>query len=73
MVVIDESSAQRLAAVNGANPPDFGQGDLFQTISSSADVDDDLATLEKNLTAQRVNYRVYRTVVGIRGAKWSND
>jgi len=73
MVVIDESSAQRLAAVNGANPPDFGQGDLFQTISSSADVDADLATLESNLTAQRVNYRVYRTVVGIRGAKWSND
>jgi len=73
MVVIDESSAQRLAAANGANPPNFGQGDLFQTLSSSSDVDADLATLEKNLTAQRVNYRVYRTVVGIRGAKWSND
>ncbi|MFZ4779439.1 MAG: Verru_Chthon cassette protein C [Terrimicrobiaceae bacterium] len=73
MVVIDESSAQRLAAANGSNPPDFGQGGLFQDISSSSDVDADLATLEKNLTAQSVNYRIYRTVVGIRGAKWSND
>lgn len=72
MVVIDESSAQRLAATNGTNPPDFGQGGLFQDLSSST-MDKDLATLEKNLTAQSVNYRVYRTVVGIRGAKWSND
>ena len=73
MVVIDESSAQRLATINGTNPPDFGQSGLFQNISSSSDVDADLATLGKNLTAQRVNYRIYRTVVGIRGAKWSND
>jgi len=73
MVVIDESSAQKLAAANGSNPPDFGQGGLFQNLSSSSDVDADLTTLEKNLTDQSVNYRIYRTVVGIRGAKWSND
>ena len=71
MVAIDETSAQRLAAESGTNPPDLGQKDLFKTISDIADVDTDLDTLEKTLVDRKLNYRIYRSVVGIRGAKWS--
>jgi uncharacterized protein (TIGR02599 family) len=71
MVVIDETSAQRLAEQNGTTEPDFGQKDLFKTISSSTNVDADIDTLEKNLIDKKLNYRIYRSVVGIRGAKWS--
>ena len=71
MVAIDETSAQRLAAESGTNPPDLGQKDLFKSISSIADVDADLDKLEKTLVDRKLNYRIYRSVVGIRGAKWS--
>jgi uncharacterized protein (TIGR02599 family) len=78
MVAIDETSAQRLAAESGTNPPDLGQKDLFKTISDIADVDKDLdklektlVKLEKTLVDRKLNYRIYRSVVGIRGAKWS--
>jgi uncharacterized protein (TIGR02599 family) len=71
MVVIDETSAQRLAEQNGNREPDLGQKDLFKTISSSADVDANIDTLEKTLLDKKLNYRIYRSVAGIRGAKWS--
>lgn len=71
MVAIDETSAQRLAAEFGTNPPDLGQNDLFKSISSIADVDADLDKLEKALVDRKLNYRIYRTMVDIRGAKWS--
>jgi len=73
MVVIDETSAQRLAEQNGSTEPDLGQKDLFKTINSSADVDADIDRLEKNLILKKLNYRIYRSVVGIRGAKWSTN
>jgi uncharacterized protein (TIGR02599 family) len=71
MVAIDETSAQRLAAEFGTNPPDLDQEELFKTISDIADVDADLDKLEKTLVDKKLNYRIYRSVVGIRGAKWS--
>jgi uncharacterized protein (TIGR02599 family) len=71
MVAIDETSAQRLAAESGTNPPDLGQDKLFKSLSTIADVDKDLDTLEKTLVDRKLNYRIYRSVVGIRGAKWS--
>jgi uncharacterized protein (TIGR02599 family) len=71
MVAIDETSAQRLAAEFGTNPPDLDQEELFKTISDIADVDADLDKLEKTLVDRKLNYRIYRSVVGIRGAKWS--
>lgn len=71
MVAIDETSAQRLAAEFGTNPPDLGQNDLFKIISSITDVDADIDKLEKNLVDKKLNYRIYRSVAGIRGAKWS--
>ena len=71
MVAIDETSALRLADQYGTSPPNLGQGTLFQTISPTADLETDLKTLETNLVNQRLNYRIYRSVVGIRGAKWS--
>jgi uncharacterized protein (TIGR02599 family) len=71
MVVIDETSAQRLAADSGSNPPDLGQNELFKKILSITDVDADIDKLEKNLVDKKLNYRIYRSVVDIRGAKWS--
>ena len=71
MVAIDETSAQRLAAESGTIPPDLGQEKLFKSISDIADVDTDLDKLEKILVNKNLNYRIYRSVVGIRGAKWS--
>jgi len=71
MVAIDETSAQRLAAEFGTNPPNLGQEELFKSISDIADVDTDLDKLEKTLVDRKLSYRIYRSVVGIRGAKWS--
>jgi uncharacterized protein (TIGR02599 family) len=72
MVAIDETSAQRAAAINGTNAPDFGQSTLFTTnVTSYAGLTNDLNTLENTLRSRGMIFRTYRTVVGIRGAKWS--
>lgn len=71
MVAIDETSAQRAALINGSNAPNFGQSSLFTSVTNYASLSNDLATLESNLRTNGMVFRTYRTVVGIRGAKWS--
>ncbi|MFM8831858.1 MAG: Verru_Chthon cassette protein C, partial [Spartobacteria bacterium] len=66
MVAIDEVSARRLDT--GATPPDLGLTALFQSTSS---YDANLETLRTNLTAQKINYRIFTANVSIQGAKWS--
>jgi uncharacterized protein (TIGR02599 family) len=77
MVVIDEASAAKLG--NTPNPPDFGVGGLFK---DPAKLQDDLATLGRNLGAESGNssgnaiplrYEIFQTEVALRGAKWSKD
>ncbi|HSI87170.1 MAG: Verru_Chthon cassette protein C [Candidatus Methylacidiphilales bacterium] len=67
MVAIDEPSAIRLG--NSATAPDLGVSTLFQNASS---LETDLRTLTTSLDARRITYRVFRTSVAIKGAKWSS-
>lgn len=67
LVAIDEPSAKRLE--NGSAQPDFGTAGLFQQASS---LDTDLKTLENTLIGKRLNYRIFRTTVPLRGSKWSS-
>lgn len=70
LVAIDETSASRLAAKNGTNPPDFNISSLFK---NAANYDQDLNTLQKTLASSRVNYRIFTADVAIRGARWSRN
>lgn len=68
MVAIDEASALHLA--NGPTMPDFGLDSFFNDANR---LDDDLRQLQQRLAQLHVNFRVFSTNVGIRGAKWSQD
>lgn len=73
MVAIDEISADRIAS--GETIPDFGLEDLFSTTNAgSADAFlTDLETLQTELSARRLNFRIFTTNVSVRSAKWSRD
>lgn len=72
LVAIDETSAARVD--NGAVPPQLGLEGLFATSGTSAGkFTEDLESLTKSLSEQRLNYRVFTTHVSIRAAKWSRD
>ena len=79
MVAIDETSAQRLAAISGADPTlGLDLKDLFRDgkkmdndPQTPAPGDGDLAKLEAQLIAKRLNYRIFVSNIAIRGAKWS--
>ncbi len=68
LVAIDETSAARMA--NGLTPPAL-DASLDAIFLDSTKFDDDLKTLQKTLTDQRIGYRVFTSNVSIRGAKWS--
>lgn len=67
VVAIDEASARRLE--NGPTPPDLGLASLF---SNAENLESDLRQLETTLNNQRLPYRVFRTTVAMRNAKWSS-
>jgi uncharacterized protein (TIGR02599 family) len=66
MVAIDEPSAARMN--NPATAPDLGMSSLFQ---SADQLENDLQTLTSSLDSKHISYRVFRTGVAIKGAKWS--
>jgi uncharacterized protein (TIGR02599 family) len=75
MVVIDERSANKLELTSA-------DADIFKVSGKFTDTlkfDDDLRlssnseSLEKVLTAKRVDYRIFNSKVAIRGAKWSRQ
>jgi uncharacterized protein (TIGR02599 family) len=68
MVILNETSALRLAGEFGTSRPSFIKEDLF---ADPAKVDAELAELETTLQSRRLDYRVLRTNVVIKGAKWS--
>jgi len=70
LVAIDEVSANRIA--NGSTPPAFDStlASLFQDASQ---YDADMKTLQDSLTKAKINFRVFTTNVGIRGARWSKE
>jgi uncharacterized protein (TIGR02599 family) len=74
MVAIDETSAQRL----GDPSTNLKLDDLFKDSKLMEDdyrttepADGDLNKLEKMLIEKKLNYRIFISNVGIRGAKWS--
>ncbi len=73
MIALDRPSAQRLAAKNGDSPPDLGVGEEASRFVEASKLDEDLAELLKLLNGNHLRYRVFRTVVPIKGAKWSPE
>jgi uncharacterized protein (TIGR02599 family) len=69
VVAIDENSAQRFCV--GSSLPNLGvdQSTLFQ---KSEKLEEDLKTLTAALNSKRITYRVFRSEVALRGAKWSS-
>ena len=69
VVAIDETSAQRFCV--GSSPPNFDvdPSSLFQKAEK---LEEDLQTLTGALASKRIGYRVFRSEVALRGAKWSS-
>lgn len=74
MVVIDEDSAQRLAAKYGQTAPPVGPPSPPR-FTNPSDYDSDLAAWENQLKSftPKINYRILTAKIPIRGAKWSSD
>ena len=73
MVAIDEPSAQRICTTKTA--PDLGLAALFQTLDPldpQAQLEKDLDKLTATLRDRHITYRVFRSEVALRGAKWSS-
>ncbi len=80
MVAVDDASFSRFLKGNTAAPSalflDGGGHPLFQSVGDMVDSANpgyaqDLNTLQKNLRAKRINYRVFTSDVSIKAAKWS--
>ncbi len=69
LAAIDEPSAQRLAAQNGAAAPMLVPGSLFQ---DATQVSADAATLDNTLTAAGIKHRLFQRDVIIASSAWSN-
>jgi uncharacterized protein (TIGR02599 family) len=70
LVAIDELSAERLAAQNGASPPQLVPATLFQQ-GTPAQLASDLGTLDAALTAQKIGHRIYRREIELPSGAWS--
>jgi len=69
LIAVDERSMLRLQGTATSQPNlGFDYANVFQ---STANLDQDIATVEAALTSKNLNYRVFQTDVAIRGAKWS--
>lgn len=69
LVAMDEVSAERLAALNGTNPPPLVAATLFQ---QAAQLDADLATLDATLTAQKIGHRIFQQEILLPSSNWSD-
>jgi len=69
LVVMDEPSAQILAAQNGTNPPTVVSPDLFQ---KAEQLDTDLTILDGTLTSQKIRHRLFQREILLTSAVWSN-
>jgi uncharacterized protein (TIGR02599 family) len=71
LVAIDETTALRLATLNGTNPPPLVSTNLFQT-ATEQQLTADLATLDASLTAQGIGHRIFQRDILLPSANWSN-
>lgn len=72
MVAIDEPSAARLNPPGSTAPP-AALGILGTLFKDAASLDDDLGKLSAVLNNNNINYRIFDTEVGLKGAKWSGQ
>jgi uncharacterized protein (TIGR02599 family) len=75
MVVIDERSANMLELTSADADIFKVSGKFTETLKFDEDLrlSSNSESLEKVLTAKRVDYRVFNSKVAIRGAKWSRQ
>lgn len=73
MVAIDEASAGRLGEQLQATIEECSAGLFLPSSSPGESFEANLATLEAELTKRKINYRVFRSSIPIREAKWSVD
>jgi uncharacterized protein (TIGR02599 family) len=72
MVVLDESSARRIES--GAAEPTAELGfNPASVFTSPANLETDLKTISDALSAKRLNYRIFRSEIPIRSAKWTTN
>ena len=71
LVAIDETSAERLAAQNGANAPQLVPANLFQQ-GTPTQLAADLQTLDAALTAQKIGHRIYQREIQLPSAAWAS-
>jgi uncharacterized protein (TIGR02599 family) len=69
LAAIDEPSAQKLAAVDGAAPPALVSASLFQ---DSTKIDADVSSLDASLTAAKINHRIFQRDLEVTTSAWSN-
>jgi uncharacterized protein (TIGR02599 family) len=69
LAAIDETSAQKLAAVNGTATPALVSANLFQ---DSTKIDADVAALDASLTVAKINHRIFQRDLAITTSAWSN-
>ena len=78
IVAIDPTSAQRLAAQNGSNPPQLVSDNFFQhgtqndAVQQVTQLNADLATLDGSLTAQKIGHRIFQREIQLPSSDWSN-
>jgi uncharacterized protein (TIGR02599 family) len=68
LAAIDEASAQRLAAQDGASAPALVAPTLFQDATK---LDSDVASLDASLTAARIGHRIFQRDEPLVGSAWS--
>jgi len=75
MVALAPESARRLADQFGEAPPDLGtlSGDPAQPFSDPALFEEQLSGLTRTLSQRKLVFRLFRTTVVLKGAKWSQD
>ena len=75
MVVLDESSAKRIE--NGMTEPTaalgFNPASVFTAPVTTNSLKTDLDTISAALSAKRLNYRIFRSEIPIRSAKWTTN
>lgn len=73
MIALEPESARRLAEKNGDTPPDLGTLPSSGRFTDPSKLEDDLKAVTDKLNEERIGYRVFRTTVPVKGAKWSQD
>jgi len=73
MIVIDESSAVRLAQTSGNEQPAEIRNALSGRLVNPDNLEDDLVQIGKALDAANIGHKVFRATIPIHSSKWSES